>query len=237
MHRAVRVRYAPSPTGYLHLGGLRTALYNYLFAKQHGGVFILRIEDTDQSRLVPGSTESLISTLAACGIPSDEGPTLAATGGMAHTGACGPYIQSQRLAIYTQWAAKLLDSGAAYRCFCTQERLTKLREDQQRRGVATLYDRACARLPPAEASRRAADGAPHVVRLRMPDGGFSTVQDLVVGEVRFANAGIDDQVRLLECGGGGCVGGRAPCCATAAGALSAAVPELDWFPLPQRRCL
>lgn len=197
MLRAVRVRYAPSPTGYLHLGGLRTALYNYLFAKQHGGTFILRIEDTDQARLVPGSAEELIRTLALCGLPHDEGPLPAgAPDQLTHVGAAGPYIQSQRLPLYARWAERLVESGHAYRCFCAADRLSKLREDQQRRGVAMLYDRACARLSHAEVGARLSAGVPSVVRLHMPDGSTS-VHDEILGEVRFSNASIDDQVRGL----------------------------------------
>ena len=191
----VRVRYAPSPTGYLHLGGLRTALFNYVYARQHGGTFILRIEDTDQTRLVPGSAEELIRTLSLCGLAHDEGPVPTEVAGqLKHVGGFGPYIQSQRLPLYATWAERLVDRGHAYRCFCSAERLAKLREDQQRRGVAMLYDRACARLPASEVAVRLAAGSPSVVRLLMP-AGATTVSDEILGDVRFANATIDDQVR------------------------------------------
>ena len=122
MENQVRVRFAPSPTGYLHIGGLRTALYNYLFAKHFGGKFILRIEDTDQSRKVEGAVENLIETLKWSGIEYDEGPD--------RDGGCGPYVQSQRLELYRRYAQELISKDKAYYCFCTSERLQEVRQKQ-----------------------------------------------------------------------------------------------------------
>ena len=199
----VRVRYAPSPTGSLHLGGLRTALYNYLFARATGGVFVLRIEDTDRSRLVPGSAAALARMLEWCCIAPDEGPVFGTHDNTASNsrGPYGPYVQSKRLPLYTEVAAELLHSGHAYRCFCTPERLAALRESQTKLGRPSLYDRVCAHLPPAEASARAAAGEPHVIRMRVPAaGGATVVQDTVLGNVRFALAGVDDQVLIKSDG-------------------------------------
>jgi glutamyl-tRNA synthetase len=219
----VRVRYAPSPTGFLHLGGLRTALYNYLFARASGGTFLLRIEDTDKSRQVPGSVEGLVRALHWCGLPYDEGPPLPPSA-LLHEGAtagghdalalllpqigggraspvhdCGPYVQSQRLPLYAAAAARLVEGGHAYRCFCSTERLQALREAQRRAGAASLYDRACSHIAPAEAERRAAGGEAHVIRMRVP-AGQSVLNDIVVGEVRFPHGVVDDQVLLKSDG-------------------------------------
>lgn len=192
---AVRVRYAPSPTGYLHLGGLRTALYNYAFARQRGGAFLLRIEDTDAARTVAGAAEALQQTLAWCGLAADEGP--------AAGGPHGPYVQSHRLPLYASAARDLLASGAAYRCFCAPDRLAALRAAQAKAGGVSIYDRACARLPAAEAEARAAGGAAHTVRLRVPrgqPGGATELEDVVLGRVRFGHAQVDDQVLLKSDG-------------------------------------
>ncbi|KAG3110513.1 Glutamate--tRNA ligase [Phytophthora idaei] len=187
----VRVRYAPSPTGYLHLGGLRTALFNYLFAKSSGGQFILRIEDTDKTRQVEGSVEALVNSLKWCGVEEDEGPNAG--------GPHGPYIQSQRLPIYKEAAEKLIESGHAYRCFCSSERLQKLRESQTRHGEATMYDRACLGLGEKEVDARVARGEPHTIRLKIPEG-KTVVKDLLRGYVQFEHAGIDDQVLMKSDG-------------------------------------
>ncbi|MEE6498115.1 hypothetical protein FKM82_002977 [Ascaphus truei] len=133
--KGVRVRFAPSPTGFLHLGGLRTALYNYLFAKKNGGSFILRLEDTDRSRLVPGAAESIEDMLEWAGIPPDESPR--------RGGPCGPYEQSRRLDLYRAAAQALLDSGAAYRCFCTPQRLELLKKEALRSRQTPRYDNRC----------------------------------------------------------------------------------------------
>ncbi|RLN66735.1 hypothetical protein BBJ29_000049 [Phytophthora kernoviae] len=187
----VRVRYAPSPTGYLHLGGLRTALFNYLFAKSSGGQFILRIEDTDKTRQVDGSLEALVNSLKWCGVNEDEGPNVG--------GPYGPYIQSQRLPIYQEAAEKLIECGHAYRCFCTTERLQKLRESQTRHGEATMYDRACLGLDEKDVETRVASGEPHTIRLKIPEG-KTVVKDLLRGYVQFEHSGIDDQVLMKSDG-------------------------------------
>ena len=179
----VRVRFAPSPTGFLHIGGLRTALFNYLFARREGGSFILRIEDTDRTRFVEGALEDIKRGLAWCGIEWDEGPD---TGG-----AYGPYVQSERLDLYRDAAEELLNKGAAYRCFCTAERLAEIRESGQ-----SGYDRKCRELSPDESEQRAAAGEPCVVRLKAPLDGETVFQDHLRGEVRFENSTIGDIVIL-----------------------------------------
>jgi glutamyl-tRNA synthetase len=180
---SVRTRFAPSPTGYLHVGGLRTALYAYLFAKQHNGALILRIEDTDQSRKVEGATEKLIEALQWAGVNYDEGP--------GKDGGYGPYIQSQRLPIYHEHVRQLREQGNAYRCFCTAERLEQLRA-----AGGTMYDRHCRTIPAEEAEQRAANGEPHVVRMKIPDEGEIRFHDEVRGDVTIACSTIDDQVLL-----------------------------------------
>eukprot|EP01050_Picozoa_sp_SAG11_P016253 SAG11_NODE_2194_length_3702_cov_1.574799_1_plen_231_part_00 len=155
--RPERVRFAPSPTGELHLGGVRTALYNMLLARASGGEFILRIEDTDRRRKVDGAVARISAALMRAGLCPDEGPE----GG----GSCGPYVQSQRLEHYSAAAAQLLERGFAYRCFCGAARLEHLRADARARGVAPIYDRCCAALAPSVAARRVAAGEAHVLRL------------------------------------------------------------------------
>lgn len=186
----VRVRYAPSPTGELHLGGLRTALFNYLLAKQQPAEsqsrFLLRIEDTDQSRVVAGAAERLARTLDWAGIPFDEGPGREPRAGES-------YVQSQRLPLYTEHADVLLKKGAAYRCFCSEQRLEELRVAQQRRGAATMYDRACAGLSDSDVRRRMERREAHVVRFRVPEGA-THVRDELRGRLVFQNQTIDDQV-------------------------------------------
>ena len=191
----VRVRYAPSPTGSLHLGGLRTALYNYLLAKQQGGKFLLRIEDTDQTRLVPGSVEQLVDSLHWAGVPFDEGP--------GKEGDCGPYVQSQRLPIYHEHVNRLLASGHAYRCFCTAERLTQLKNLQVKRGIQSTYDRFCSHLTPEEVQERMREGPdkwPFTVRLRVPDSADIVFRDELRGEIRVQSRSVDDQVLLKSDG-------------------------------------
>ena len=150
MGNQVRVRFAPSPTGYLHIGGLRTALYNYLFAKHFGGKFILRIEDTDQSRKVEGAVENLIETLKWSGIEYDEGPD--------RDGGYGPYVQSQRLELLRKYAQELIDKDKAYYCFCTSERLQEVRQKQLAAKLSPSYDRHCRNVSREEAERRIATG-------------------------------------------------------------------------------
>ncbi|MGB5050849.1 MAG: glutamate--tRNA ligase, partial [Caldilineaceae bacterium] len=190
--RPVRVRFAPSPTGELHLGGLRTALFDYLWAKHTGGTFILRIEDTDQKRYDPKSLESLMRGLRWLGLEWDEGPDVG--------GPHAPYIQTERAAIYQQHAQKLLDSGAAYRCYCTAERLDEMREEQRRRKQPTGYDRRCRHLSPAERASQEAAGLPSVIRLAVPLEGKTTFADLIRGDITVENRQLQDEVLLKSDG-------------------------------------
>src|SRR5438552_16992173 len=184
VNEPVRVRYAPSPTGALHLGGARTALFNYLFARQKGGQFLLRIEDTDRARLKPGSQEQIEAGLRWLGLTVDE----------------TPLNQSERKAIYQQAANELLESGAAYRCFCTPQRLEQMRAEQRARHEPERYDRRCRSMPREESDRRAATGERFVVRQAIPIGGTTTLQDLVMGTVTFRNDTLDDHVLLQSDG-------------------------------------
>jgi glutamyl-tRNA synthetase len=195
----VRVRFAPSPTGFLHIGGLRTALYNELFARRHKGVLVLRIEDTDRTRYVEGAVESLLRTLEWAGIRPDEGPYLDGND-IKQRGAYGPYIQSERLAIYRKHADDLLKSGKAYRCFCSAETLEDMKKTQAASGRPVMYDRRCRSLKPEEVESRLATGAPHVVRLKVPETGRTEFNDAVRGKVSFENGLIDDQVLVKSDG-------------------------------------
>lgn len=188
----VRVRFAPSPTGYLHIGGLRTALYNYLFARHTGGTFILRIEDTDRTRIVPDAVENLIRTLQKLDITFDEGPVIG--------GSYGPYIQSERLDLYRKEAQKLLEAGFAYRCFCTPETLAQMRAEQQNKGEFVKYDRRCLNLTPAEIQAKLAKGEPYVLRLKMPETRIFRFNDIIRGEVEMDSAQSDDQVIIKSDG-------------------------------------
>ncbi|MEY4723269.1 MAG: hypothetical protein RLZZ324_782 [Candidatus Parcubacteria bacterium] len=192
----VRVRFAPSPTGYLHIGGLRTALYNELFAQRHGGVFVLRIEDTDRTRYVEGAVENLLRTLAWAGVTPAEGPYLADDGSIKERGDHGPYVQSARLDKYQAAAADLLAKGAAYRCFCSPERLEEVKKAQAAAKQPMIYDKLCRALPPADAAARAEKGEPHVLRMRMPDSGATMFTDAIRGDVSFENVLVDDQVLM-----------------------------------------
>ncbi|XP_044043938.1 probable glutamate--tRNA ligase, mitochondrial isoform X1 [Siniperca chuatsi] len=168
----VRVRFAPSPTGFLHLGGLRTALYNYIFAKKYGGSFILRLEDTDQSRLVPGAAESIEDMLEWAGVPPDESPR--------RGGSVGPYLQSQRLDLYSQTAQHLVESDHAYYCFCSAQRLDLLKKEALRTGQTPRYDNRCRHLRANQVQEKLAQGVPHVIRFRL-DAGVEPFQDLIFG--------------------------------------------------------
>jgi nondiscriminating glutamyl-tRNA synthetase len=189
--KKVRVRFAPSPTGFVHVGSLRTALYNYLFARHHQGTFILRIEDTDQARYTPGAVENLLSTLAWAGLDYDEGPV--------RGGPYGPYFQSQRLDLYKKHVDQLLAGGHAYRCFCTAERLEKLRAEQTAQKQNPKYDGKCRSLSVQEAGNLALH-EPYVVRMKIPPGGETIVNDIIRGEVHFQNELQDDQVLLKSDG-------------------------------------
>jgi nondiscriminating glutamyl-tRNA synthetase len=188
----VRTRFAPSPTGYLHVGGLRTALFNYLFARKNGGSFILRIEDTDQQRKSENAVEQLIEMLHWAGIDYDEGP---------HKGGpYGPYIQSERLDIYRKYVGILLEQRHAYYCFCTPERLERIRQDQIEQKQTPGYDRHCRDLDPAESESRVRKGEPCVVRMKVPLEGEITLEDSVRGSVTIPYKVVDDQVILKSDG-------------------------------------
>jgi glutamyl-tRNA synthetase len=230
----VRVRFAPSPTGYLHIGGLRTALFNHLFARANGGTFVLRIEDTDQSRLVKGSTKNLIKMLQWAGIQIDEGPDLINTSLPASTSCTsthtldtpistpnfvsnsnsttiattttdyGPYTQSERLPIYQKYAQQLVDSGAAYPCFCSAARLSLLRKSQQKSGSGSMmYDRRCRKLPKEEVQKRLNNNESHTIRMYVPNkttGGETMISDLILGDTIYSNSVIDDQILIKSDG-------------------------------------
>ena len=184
----VRTRFAPSPTGFMHLGGLRTALYNYLFAKKNGGKFILRIEDTDQERYVEGATEVIYDTLKGCGMNWDEGPDIG--------GDYGPYVQSERKSLYLPYAKQLIEKGAAYYCFCTKEELDARREEAEKRGEVFKYDKHCLHLSKDEIEAKLAAGTPYVIRLNAPTTGESTYDDVVFGKITFPNDTLDDMVLI-----------------------------------------
>ncbi|TSC84846.1 MAG: glutamate--tRNA ligase GltX [Parcubacteria group bacterium Gr01-1014_13] len=195
----IRTRFAPSPTGYLHVGGLRTALYSYLFAKKNKGKFLLRIEDTDRERYVADGVANILKSLYwACVVP-DEGVILDKEE-ITQKGKNGPYVQSQRLDIYKEHAEKLLADGHAYYCFCTPERLTQLREQQTAKKMPTGYDGHCLSVNPEEAKKRAKSGERCVVRLKMPKSGETVFNDMIRGEVRFKNELVDDQVLMKSDG-------------------------------------
>lgn len=196
MSKRVRVRFAPSPTGGLHLGGVRTVLYNYLFARRHGGDFLVRIEDTDQNRYVPGAEEYIFDTLKWCGLEPDES--------VQHGGAYGPYRQSERKASYRQYAEKLVQSGHAYYAFDTPEELEKMRQDHKtEHNPSPQYDhtvrgkmRNSLTLPAEETSRLLAEGTRHVIRIRMPENETVSFTDMIRGEVSFETGLVDDKVLL-----------------------------------------
>lgn len=188
----VRVRYAPSPTGSPHIGNIRTALFNWLFARHHGGSFIVRIEDTDQTRLVPGALEAILGSLRWLGIDWDEGPDA--------KGSYGPYYQSERLPIYRRHAEELVAGGHAYHCYCSSERLEEVRREQMARKEAVRYDRACRDLTRDQRSARESEGRPYVVRFAVPLSGQTVVKDLLRGDIVFDNSTLDDHVLVKSDG-------------------------------------
>ena len=214
--KKIRVRFAPSPTGYLHVGGLRTALYNYLFAKKHGGVFALRIEDTDRSRYVEGAVEKLIESLKWADLEYEEGIFLQNQKSKIknqniidsknypdtiEVGEYGPYAQSERLELYKKYAEQLVAEGKAYYCFCEPERLEEMREKQQAEKKAPMYDRYCVtNLSSEEINQKLKDNCPAVIRLKVPRGEEIIFEDMVRGKVSFNTNTIDDQVLLKSDG-------------------------------------
>ncbi len=192
-HKSVRVRFAPSPTGYLHVGGARTALYNWLFARHHGGTFVLRIEDTDRTRYVEDAEEDIIASLRWLGLDWDEGPQAG--------GNYGPYRQSQRLHLYREYADQLLTAGHAYKCFCPPERLAQLRREQRRRGDRHVgYDRHCRNLTPAEIAEKERQGLRPVIRLKVPVEGQTSFTDVLRGTTTVENSSLEDIVLIKSDG-------------------------------------
>jgi len=190
--KPIRTRFAPSPTGRMHLGSARSALYPFLLARHTGGTFILRIEDTDQKRFVPGAEQELIDGLHWLGINYDEGPDVG--------GPCGPYRQTERREIYHKYAWKLVELGHAFPCFCTPDRLDKVRQEQMKNKQNPRYDGACCNLNPDEGRRRAASGEKVVIRFKMPKEGSITTTDLLRGPSTTENSALDDSVLLKSDG-------------------------------------
>ncbi len=184
----VRTRFAPSPTGYMHLGNLRSALYTYLFAKANGGKFILRIEDTDQSRYVPGAVDVIYRTLKSIGMQWDEGPDIG--------GDYGPYVQSARKDMYLPYAEQLVKEGKAYYCFCTEEELAARREEAAKRGETFKYDKHCLHLSDEEVQRRIAAGEPYVIRQNVPEHGEASFDDVLYGHIAVDCADLDDMILI-----------------------------------------
>ena len=184
----VRTRFAPSPTGYLHLGGLRTALYTYLFTKKNNGVFILRIEDTDQERLVVGATEKIYKSLKLAGLNWDEGPDVG--------GPVGPYIQSERKDMYLPYAQQLVREGKAYYCFCTKEELAERRAAAEAEGKTWKYDKHCLHLSPEEIQAKLDAGVPYVIRQNIPESGEASFDDVLYGHISVDCSELDDNVLI-----------------------------------------
>ena len=188
MSNKVRTRFAPSPTGYMHIGNLRTALYEYLIARSFGGTFILRIEDTDRERYVEGATDVIFETLRQTGMTYDEGPGVG--------GDYGPYIQSERMGLYKDYAEQLVREGKAYYCFCTKERLESIKVDVTTQGDALAYDRHCRNLSQEEIDANLKAGMPYVIRQKMPTEGTTTFHDAVYGDISVENKTLEDQILL-----------------------------------------
>lgn len=184
----VRTRFAPSPTGYMHIGNLRTALYEYLIAKSQGGKFILRIEDTDQERQVEGAVDVIYNTMRMTGLHHDEGPDIG--------GEYGPYVKSERMGMYMDYAKELVEKGEAYYCFCTKERLESLKESNAEGAAFAKYDRHCLGLSKEEVQAKLDAGVPFVIRQKMPDSGTTTFSDVVYGDITVENTELDDQILM-----------------------------------------
>jgi glutamyl-tRNA synthetase len=187
-----RVRFAPSPTGHMHLGSARTALYDYLLARQTGGQFILRLEDSDKKRFVPGAEEELMQGLRWLGLQWDEGPDIG--------GPYAPYRQSERKEVYLEYARQLIEMGLAFYCFCTPERLERVRQEQIRQKISTHYDGTCRLLDPNEAEKRVKRGETHVIRFKMPKEGTTTVHDRLRGDITVENHTLDDYILVRSDG-------------------------------------
>lgn len=187
-----RTRFAPSPTGFMHIGNLRTAIFEYLVAKHNGGDFLLRIEDTDQNRKVEGAIDFIYDTLKLCNIEIDEGPKT--------NGEYGPYIQSERLDIYKKYAEELVASGHAYYCFCTEEELESMREKAAARKRPFLYDGRCSKLGKEKIEENIKNGVPYVIRQKMPKVGTTIIDDVIYGKIKIDNSILDDQILLKSDG-------------------------------------
>ncbi len=192
----VRVRFAPSPTGYVHIGGLRTALYNYLYAKQQDGKYILRIEDTDRTRLVEDAIEGMIKSMSWANVLHDEGPFLNEEGQIKEKGDFGPYVQSNRLDLYQKHAEELIEKGHAYYCFCSKDRLDHVREEQKAAGKTPKYDGHCRHLSAEEVADKLKKGEEHVVRLKLPENRVIEFEDLIKGKISVNTNDLDDQVLM-----------------------------------------
>ena len=188
----VRTRFAPSPTGYMHIGNLRTAIFEYLLARKYDGDFILRIEDTDQARKVDGAIEFIYKTLELCGFKIDEGPM--------NEGSVGPYIQSERKEIYKKYAEELVEKGKAYYCFCTEEELAERRKIAESRNKPFMYDGRCSKLSKEKIEEILAKGMPYVIRQKMPKVGQTIVEDVIYGKIKIDNSILEDQILLKSDG-------------------------------------
>lgn len=184
----VRTRFAPSPTGFMHLGNLRSALYTYLYAKKHGGRFILRIEDTDQARYVEGAVDVIYNTLRSIGMQWDEGPDIG--------GDYGPYVQSERKDMYLPYAKQLVEAGKAYYCFCTKEELDERRAEAEKNGGVWKYDKHCLHMPKEEVERRLAAGEPYVIRQNVPESGEASFDDVLYGHIAVDCSELDDMILI-----------------------------------------
>ena len=184
----VRTRFAPSPTGFMHLGNLRSALYTYLYAKKHGGRFILRIEDTDQGRYVEGAVDVIYNTLRSIGMQWDEGPDIG--------GDYGPYVQSERKDMYLPYAKQLVEAGKAYYCFCTKEELDERRAEAEKNGGVWKYDKHCLHMPKEEVERRLAAGEPYVIRQNVPESGEASFDDVLYGHIAVDCSELDDMILI-----------------------------------------
>jgi nondiscriminating glutamyl-tRNA synthetase len=196
----MRTRFAPSPTGFLHIGGVRTALFAWLQARKTNGSFLVRIEDTDKAREVSGAVENILKTLAWAGLSPDEGVILGDEDKIVERGSFGPYIQSKRVSLYRKYADELLAKKQAYHCFCTSERLDEMRKTQEARHQAPMYDRTCQDLSPEEITRRIAAGEKYVVRMKVPREETINYQDEIYGKLSFKGHTVDDQILLKSDG-------------------------------------
>lgn len=193
---SVRVRFAPSPTGFVHIGSLRTALYNFLYARKMQGNYVLRVEDTDRTRLVEGAVEGMLSAMNWAGVNHDEGVMLSDDNKVVQNGDCGPYIQSERIDIYKEHIKTLIDKGDAYYCFCSRSRLDRIREQQKNEGLDPKYDGHCRELSQEEIQDKLDKGEDYVIRMKLPENKSITFNDIVRGKVSIHTSDMDDQVLI-----------------------------------------